>query len=322
MYRSLRPVDLRHVTTYPLAQRQNKVKVADFATVCDARASVPDFIACLPHILVGKDFRTIIDAIVSAVRNDKPVIWGMGAHVLKCGLSPWIIECMRRGVISAVAMNGAGPIHDFEIACIGETSEDVASGLVDGTFGMVTETGQQMNAALDRAEVRTGQVGLGEALGQKLVELNPPYMTHSILATAFQLGVPVTVHVAIGTDIIHMRDNAAGSLLGQASFTDFRLFAALVSELSGGGVYLNIGSAVILPEVFLKAFTIAQNLGADLKQFVTVNLDMQQHYRPLQNVVGRPAEVGGKGYAITGHHELMVPLLAAAVLEAVREGEG
>lgn len=315
MYDTITPVDLSQVSTYPLAQRKNKVRVADFAKVCEPNGTVGDFLDSLPPILAGQDFPAVVQAVLTAFQTGKPVLWGMGAHVIKCGLSPWIIELMQRGVISAVAMNGAGPIHDFEIALIGETSEDVASGLVDGTFGMVTETGHWMNLALDREEIRTGQMGMGEALGRQLVEMQPPYVAHSVLANAYQLGIPVTVHVALGTDIIHMRENHAGALLGQASLTDFRLFTALVSRLSQGGVYLNIGSAVILPEVFLKALTIAQNLGADLKEFVTVNLDMQQHYRPRQNVVGRPAEVGGRGYALTGQHELLIPLLAWAVLE-------
>ena len=315
MYDTIAPVDLSQVSTYPLAQRKNKVRVADFARVCEPNGTVGDFLDSLPAILAGQDFPAVVQAVISAFQTSKPVIWGMGAHVIKCGLSPWIIELMQRRVISAVAMNGAGPIHDFEIALVGETSEDVASGLVDGTFGMATETGRWMNVALDRADVRTGQMGMGEALGRQLVEMQSPHLAHSVLANAYQLGIPVTVHVALGTDIIHMRQNDVGALLGQASFTDFRLFTALVSRLSQGGVYLNIGSAVILPEVFLKAFTIAQNLGADLKEFVTVNLDMQQHYRPRQNVVDRPAEVGGSGYALTGQHELMIPLLAWAVLE-------
>ena len=318
MYKSVKPIDLGRVTTYPLAERRNKVSVQDFATVYEPRGGLRSFLDSLPKILLGQDFPAVVRAIVAARRADRPVIWGMGAHLIKCGLSPWIIELMRRGAISAIAMNGAGPIHDVEIALLGETSEDVASGLGDGSFGMAAETGQLINDALDRVEVRAGQMGLGEALGQKLAALSPPYMAHSLLTAAFRLGVPLTVHVALGTDIIHMRDNAGGGLLGQASFTDFRLLSSLLAGLSDG-VYLNIGSAVILPEVFLKAFTIAQNLGANLSRFVTVNLDMQQHYRPLQNVVGRPAGVGGRGYAITGHHELMVPLLAAAVLEALTE---
>jgi len=315
MSNKVRPVDLSHVTTYPLAQRRNKVRIADFVRTCDPKSTIREFVDSLPHILIGEDFRAVVQAIVNAYRKGKPVIWGMGAHVIKCGLSPWVIELMRRGVITAVAMNGAGPIHDFEIALIGETSEDVAAGLIDGTFGMASETGQLMNEALDREEVRAGQMGMGEALGRRLREMEPPHLAYSVLANAVELGVPVTVHVALGTDIIHMRSNTAGALLGQASFTDFRLFTAMVMRMSGGGVYLNVGSAVILPEVFLKAFTVAQNLGADLKDFVTVNLDMQQHYRPLQNVVQRPAGVGGKGYAITGHHELMIPLLGWAVLD-------
>jgi deoxyhypusine synthase len=239
----------------------------------------------------------------------------MGAHVIKCGLGPWIIELMERGVIQSVSTNGAGPIHDFEIALIGETSEDVGPGLNDGTFGMAEETGRLMSEALDREDVRSGQMGMGRALGLKLIEMHAPHAEQSVLANAARLGIPFTVHVGIGTDIIHMRTNSAGALLGQASFTDFRLFTALVMRLSGGGVYLNVGSSVILPEVFLKAFTIAQNLGADLRDFVTVNLDMVQQYRPMQNVVSRPAAVGGRGYSITGHHELMVPLLGWAVLD-------
>jgi hypothetical protein len=317
MANKVRPVDLSRVHTYPLSQRRNKVKVADFAQICGPQTTIKDFVARLPQVLIGEDFRAVVQAIVRAHREDRPVIWGMGAHVIKCGLSPWIIELMRRGIITAICMNGAGAIHDVEIALVGETSEEVASALVDGTFGMVAETTQLMTEALERDEVRTGQMGAGEAFGWKLLATNPPYVTHSVLANAVAMEVPATVHIALGTDIIHMQNNAAGALLGQASFTDFRLCIAIVSSLRSGGVYLNVGSAVVLPEVFLKALTVAQNLGADLRDFITVNLDMQQHYRSLQNVVRRPASVGGKGYAITGHHELMIPLLACAVLETL-----
>jgi deoxyhypusine synthase len=237
----------------------------------------------------------------------------MGAHVIKCGLSLLVIELMRRDVITAVALNGAGVIHDVEIALIGETSEDVAQGLADGSFGMAEETGRLINEAI--AEGAAGEEGMGELVGRKLVQVKAPHCDYSILANAVQLGVPLTVHVAIGTDIVHMHPTAQGGPLGVASFRDFRLLASVVADMGGGGVYLNIGSAVLLPEVFLKALTIARNLGHDVSDFITVNLDMQQHYRPLQNVVGRPTVLGGKGYAITGHHELMLPLLVQAIIE-------
>lgn len=315
MFDKLTPVDLAQVTTYPLSLRQNKVRVRDFAKICTPKSTVRELVDSLPNILIGKNFQSVVQAIVAAYRKRKPVICGIGAHVIKCGLSPWLIELMQREVLTAIAMNGAGSIHDFEVALIGETSEDVVSGLVDGTFGMATETAALMNSALERDEVHTGQMGMGKALGQKLLEINPPYVGYSILAKAAELNVPITVHVALGTDIIHMHSNEAGALFGQASFTDFRLFAAIIKHLSDGGVYLNIGSAVLLPEVFQKAFTVAQNLGADLKNFVTVNFDMEQHYRPTQNVVVRPTVVGARGYSITGHHELMLPLLGCSILQ-------
>jgi deoxyhypusine synthase len=317
MFDKITPVNLEQVTTYPLSQRRNKVRVNDFAKICTSKSTVRELVNSLPNILSGKDFQEVVQAIVAAHHRGKPVICGIGAHVIKCGLSPWLIELMQRKVLTAIAMNGAGSIHDFEIALIGETSEDVASGLVDGTFGMATETANLMNQALERDEVHTGQMGMGKALGKKLLDMNPPYVSHSILANAAELNVPVTVHIALGTDIIHMHSNKAGPLFGQASFTDFRLFAAIIKFISDGGVYLNIGSAVILPEVFQKAFTVAKNLGADLKDFVTVNFDMEQRYRPIQNVVVRPAIVGARGYAITGHHELMIPLLSCSVLQAL-----
>lgn len=319
MFEKINLLNLEQVTTYPLSKRQNKVKVADFAKVCSSKITLREWIDSLPHILVGEDFRDIVQAIVAAYRNGKPVICGIGAHVIKCGLSPWLIKLMQRGVITAIAMNGAGAIHDFEIALIGETSEDVASGLVDGTFGMITETGDLMNQALERDEVHSGTMGMGEALGIKLLEISPPYVSHSLLSNAVKLNVPVSVHIALGTDIIHMRSNTVGALLGQASFTDFRLFTTIVKGMSNGGVYLNIGSAVILPEVFLKALAITRNLEVELGDFVTVNFDIEQRYRPLQNVVRRPANVGARGYAITGHHELMLPLLWGTVLQVLDE---
>lgn len=310
-----RPVDLGRVRTYPLSERQNKVKVADFARPCSAGLSLRDFLDSLPRILAGEDFRQVVQAIVEAYRAGRPVIWGMGAHVIKCGLSPLVIELMRRQVIGAVAMNGAGSIHDLEVALIGETSEDVADGLRAGTFGMAEETGRLLNEATSEAAAQ--EVGLGEALGRKIVALGKeaPFRQHSILARGVEWDIPVTVHVALGTDIVHMHPSADGAAIGQATFADFRLFTALVADLEGG-VYLNVGSAVLLPEVFLKALTVARNLNNGRPAtFTAVNMDMQRHYRPTQNVVGRPVGERGKGYTLIGHHELMIPLLAQAIIE-------
>lgn len=311
------PIKLDKVKTIPLATRQNKVKFSDFARVGEIGISLAAFVDNLPAQLAANDFRAVVDAIVGAHQKARPVIWAMGAHVIKCGLSLLVIELMKRDVISAVALNGAGAIHDVEIALIGETSEDVAQGLADGSFGMAEETGKLINEAI--AEGTTDEMGMGQLLGRKLVQVGASHCDYSILANAFQLGVPVTVHVAIGTDIVHMHPTAEGGPTGIATFRDFRLLAAVVSDLGEGGVYLNIGSAVLLPEVFLKALTLARNLGYDVSGFTTVNLDMQQHYRPLQNVVSRPAALGGKGYALTGHHELMLPLLVQTIIERLAD---
>lgn len=308
-----RPIDLSGLRTRSLAGRPSKVSVDDFARPPRPGARFADFLASLPRILGAEDFRAVVEAVVAAKRRGRPVILGMGAHVIKCGLSPVVIDLMERGVVTCVAMNGAGPIHDVEIALVGHTSEDVQAGLGDGAFGMARETGELIHEALAAAGAETG---LGAAVGRRLLEVEAPHAAGSILAAAARLGVPATVHVAIGTDIVHMRPGASGAALGQASFVDFRLLTAVVADLSGG-VYLNVGSAVILPEVFLKAFTIAQNLGADLRDFTTVNVDMLAHYRPTVNVVQRPAAVGGRGHALIGRHELLIPLLAFAVVEAL-----
>ncbi|MCS6859894.1 MAG: hypothetical protein NZT92_06200 [Abditibacteriales bacterium] len=308
-------IDLSQVRTVPLDARPSKVAVERFAQPPQAGRSFADFVASLPHILAGEDFRQVVDSIVTAHRRGRPVIVGMGAHVIKCGLSPVLIDLMKRGIVTAVALNGSGAIHDFEVALMGQTSEDVAAGLRDGTFGMARETGELMNQAINRVLDQPDK-GMGALLAEQLIALDAPYQDYSLLVAGGKLHVPVTVHVAVGTDIIHMHPSANGAALGQASFNDFRLFAAAVSELSGG-VYLNIGSAVVLPEVFLKAFTIAQNLGANLRDFVTVNLDMTAHYRPGENVVHRPASVGGKGYTLIGRHELLLPLLAQAVVDGM-----
>ncbi len=311
----MQPVDLSRVRTIPLQTRSNKVNTAAFAKPPERGRSFADFLASLPDIFAGQDLRAVIDAVVRARRNNRPVIVGYGAHVLKCGMAPVLVDLMRRGVVTALATNGSGAIHDFEVALIGETSEDVAAGLKDGTFGMVRETGELMHRGINRV-VERPEMGMGALLAEVLDEVAAPHRAYSVLAAGRALGVPVLVHVALGTDIIHMHPTANGAALGQASFNDFRLFASAVSELSGG-VYLNLGSAVILPEAFLKAFTIAQNLGADLRDFVTVNVDMNVPYRAAENVVRRPPSVGGKGYTLVGRHEIMIPLIAQAVVEVL-----
>ena len=311
MKKPWKPVDMSSVTTYPLQARINKVSVDDFATLSESETDLSAFLASLPNILKGPDFLALVDDIVAAYQNKKPVIVMMGGHVIKCGLSPLLIALAKRGVITGFAFNGASSIHDFEIALIGETSEDVAAYLQNGQFGMWEETGSLMNAAIQGA-ADTG-IGMGEALGKQLVEMDAPYNAYSLLATGVQYEVPITVHVAIGTDIIHQHPAANGAAIGAASFTDFRLLTAFVSNLEGGGVVLNLGSAVILPEVFLKALTIARNLGHIVSHFTTANFDMNQQYRPVENIVKRPTEMGGKGYTFTGHHELMIPLLVQAI---------
>jgi hypothetical protein len=311
----MKPVDLNRVRTIPLETRPNKVALAGFAKPPKAGRSFAEFVASLPGILIGNDFREVVAAIVAARRNGRPVIVGMGAHVIKCGLNPVLIDLMRRGIVSAIALNGSGAIHDFEIALIGETSEDVAAGLREGTFGMVRETGELFNQGVNDVLERR-DAGMGALLAEQLERVAAPHREHSLLDAGRRLNVPVTVHVAIGTDIVHMHASANGAALGLATFNDFRIFAAAVAGMRGG-VYLNIGSAVILPEVFLKAFTIAQNLGAGLRDFVTVNMDMTAHYRPGENVLRRPAAVGGKSFTLLGRHEIMVPLLAQAVVEVL-----
>lgn len=311
MKKSLKLIDMSSVKTYPLRNRINKVSVQDFATLPESETDLAPFLASLPNILKGQDFLALVDDIVAAHENKKPVIVMMGGHVIKCGLSPLLIDLAKRGVITGFAFNGASGIHDFEIALIGETSEDVSAYIQTGQFGMWEETGRLMNEAIQHAA--DTDIGMGEALGKQLVEMNAPYNAYSLLAAGVQHDVPITVHVAIGTDIIHQHPSANGAAIGAASFTDFRLLTTLVTDLEGGGVVLNLGSAVILPEVFLKAVTIARNLGHTVSHFTTANFDMNQQYRPVENVVKRPTEMGGKGYTFTGHHELMIPLLVQAV---------
>jgi hypothetical protein len=308
------PLDFDRIRTYPIRERPNKVHLDELARVWKAGGSLTQFLDSLPHILVGNDFRAIVDATVTAVRNQRPVVVMMGAHTIKCGLNPIFIDLIQRGILSAIAFNGAGAIHDFEFAYIGETSEDVQRGLDDGSFGMIDETGRLMNQAL-AAGVKQG-LGAGRALGEAIVTGQFRNRELSILHQSVVSKIPATVHIAIGTDIIHQHPTADGSVLGEASYLDFQKFAAVVAQLEGG-VVLNIGSAVIMPEVFLKALTIARNLGHTVDNLTTVTFDMIRHYRPAENVVRRPTHKGGHGYYIVGHHELLVPLWAAAVIEKV-----
>jgi hypothetical protein len=306
------PLDFSRIRTYALAERANKVAVSDFAGVHRKGESLRVYLDRLPKFLAANDFRKVAGAIAEAVKNGRPVVVMMGAHPIKCGLNPVLVDAMCRGIISAVAFNGAGAIHDFETAYQGETSEDVQRGLDDGSFGMVDETSRLMNAAL-AAGVEAG-LGAGEALGRTIEAGNFPNKDLSILYTGANLDIPVTVHIAIGTDIIHQHPTADGAALGEASYRDFQRFASVVAKLEGG-VVLNIGSAVVMPEVFLKALTIARNLGNKVDRFTAATFDMIRQYRSSENVVRRPTHLGGEGCYIVGHHELMIPLLFAAVTE-------
>lgn len=305
--------DLTGVATYPLASRPSKVRAADFARPFEPGSGVSGLVASLPRILAGDDLRAVVQAIVEARRAGAPVIWGIGGHVVKVGLGPVLVDLMRRGFVSAVATNGAGLIHDFEIALAGATSEDVDAALGPGAFGMAEETGHDLNEAITRG-VADG-LGIGQAVGRYLLALQPAHAGASVLAQAARLGVPVTVHVALGTDITHMHPAASGAAIGDGSLRDFRYLAASVARLKGG-VYLNCGSAVVLPEVFLKAVALARNRGVDLSGLTTVSLDFTRHYRPETNVVRRPTQGVGRGYTLVGHHEILIPLLAAALIEA------
>jgi hypothetical protein len=307
-----REFDLSGIRTYPLSSRQSKARVEAFASPYRAGSGVAGLLSSLPSILGAADFTAVVRAIADARRSDRAIVWGLGAHVFKTGLSPILIDLMERGFVSAIATNGAGVIHDFELALSGGTSEDVEAALGPGQFGMAEETATLLNRAIVDG-VAKGE-GLGQAVGRYLCELQPPFEQYSVLARAARAGVPVTVHVAIGTDIIHMHPAASGAAIGEGSLRDFRYFTSAVAQLSHG-VYLNCGSAVVLPEVFLKAVAIARNQGAPLDGLTTVNLDFLRHYRPLTNVVARPTEGIGRGYALTGHHEILIPLLAAALIE-------
>lgn len=309
----LLPLDLGGVKTYPLASRTSKVKLSDFASPVTDDASVRTFLSSLPDVLAVQSLRQLTARIHRARDAKKPIIWGIGGHVVKTGLAPLLIDLMKRGFVSAFAANGSVLVHDAEIAMIGSTSEDVDATLSEGIFGGAEETGQLLHsAALEGAR---DQIGLGEAVGRVLCMRNPPHRDHSLLCSSYEAKLPFTAHVTIGGDIAHFHPKADGASLGATTHTDFRLLATLVKEMDGGGVYLNVGSAVVLPEVFLKCVTLVRNLGHPLTDITTANFDFIQSYRPLTNVVRRPTEKGaGQGYSITGHHELTIPLLAAMLI--------
>jgi len=307
-----RPIDTSRIKTYSLAGRKSKVDSSASARPVGPGASLRQFLDSLPGILAADSFRSVVSAVAGAARADKTVILGMGAHVIKVGLSPVVIDLMERRIITALAMNGAGIVHDFEMAYQGRTSEDVDAEIGTGSFGMAEETGRLINEMVSSG-VREG-LGLGAAVGKGIAEGRFSGAGKSLLAAAHRLGLPATVHVAIGADIVHMHPAADGAAIGEGSLRDFRLFSSVVSSLEGG-VYINLGSAVVLPEVFLKAVTLARNLGSPLEGITTVNMDFVQGYRPNTNVVRRPTMKGGTGFSLTGHHEIMFPLLAAAVKE-------
>ena len=307
-------VDLSKIKTIPLNARKCKVAIKDFAKLTKKGSSFKSFYDALPDILTGHNMRCLVDKIVEAHKKNRMVILMMGAHVIKCGLSPLVIDLMKRGVIKAVALNGAGVIHDSEIAMIGRTSEDVGEGILDGSFGMAKETASFINGAINEGFDRG--LGIGESVGGKISQCKLPHRKMSILATGYELKIPVTAHVAIGTDIIHQHPSANGEAIGEGSLLDFKNFIYSISKLNGG-VALNFGSAVILPEVFLKAVTVARNLGYKLDVLTTANFDMISQYRPYQNILSRPTSKGGRGYNIIGHHEIMMPLLYRAIIEKI-----
>jgi hypothetical protein len=319
--RRYEPIDPSALKTYSISQRQHKVALDSFAGLPKAGAAAADLLDSMPAFLAVQNLRTAVESIVCAHRVQRPVVWAMGAHVVKVGCSPIVIDLIKRGVITAVAFNGATAIHDVEVATLGATSEEVAETILDGSFGMVQETPAIFAEACKLATAERS--GLGQALGKLISGLSAKYAEHSIVAAAYEANIPLTVHVAIGTDTIHMHAGANGAQIGQASLIDFRLICSVVKDMAPegseptAGVWCNIGSSVLLPEVFLKAVAVARNLGADLDKMHTVNMDMIRHYRPAQNVTGRPVPAG-HGLEIIGHHEIMLPILRQAILEQLQ----
>jgi len=307
----IKPLSPDKVRTYSLKSRKSKVDTQTFAKVITGDETISTFVRSLPDILAGKDFKTFVSKVSKAKEGNKSIIFALGAHVIKVGLNPIIIDLMKSGWISALALNGAGIIHDFEIAFAGQTSEDVAAQIKDGRFGMAKETGELLNRAIIKGSKKN--IGLGEAVGEMIFSSDFPHKDLSLLSCAYDLNIPVTVHVALGTDIIHFHPEVNGAAVGKISLNDFFLFCSLVERLNGGGVYVNIGSAVILPEVFLKAVSFVRNRGHVLKNFSAAVFDFNLHYRPHENVVRRPLIDKRDGFYFIGHHEIMIPLLAASL---------
>lgn len=305
-------IDRSRVRPVPARRRPSKVHRRQEAKPHEAGASFASFLDGLPHVLGAEDLRVVLDSVARARRRRRPILWGLGAHVIKVGLAPLVVDLMQRGLVDGILMNGAGCVHDLELAMMGQTSEDVAAALDDGTFGMAKETAERLNRAIGAGH-RDG-IGMGAAVGREIAAGSYRHKERSILATATRLEIPVTVHAAIGTDIHHMHPSADGAALGATSYRDFEILAGLVARLEGG-VYLNVGSAVILPEVFLKALALVRNLGHRVRRFTTVNLDFIRHYRPAVNVVERPTRLGGRGLSLVGQHEILLPLLAAGLVE-------
>lgn len=313
IYAGLEPIDLSEITTYELASRPSKVAIDDFAQAVAENDSLREFLATLPNILAVRSLRELSTRLCRARDLHKPIIWGLGGHVVKTGLAPILIDLMDRGFVTALAGNGSVLVHDSEIARVGFTSEDVDATLGKGDFGAAKETGELLNQAAQNAQEKG--IGLGESLCFAVAEIEPPYADKSLLCAAYKRQLPFTAHLTIGADIGHFHPGVDGAALGAASHTDFRLMCSLVREMNGGGVYINYGSAVVMPEIFLKAVTVVRNLGHELTDITTANFDFIQHYRPLTNVVRRPNAGGaGKGFSITGHHELTLPLFAAHLI--------
>ncbi len=313
VYENFQPLSFDEINTYELASRPSKVTIKDFARPIEKDDSLKAFLDKLPDILAVKSLRELAAQIKRAKDLDKPIVLGIGGHIVKTGLAPIIIDLMKRDYVSAIASNGSVLVHDTEIALVGFTSEDVDASLGKGDFGAAKETGEILNAAAKNG--MTDGIGLGEAMGREVLQNNPPNAEVSLLCETYKRKIPFTAHLAIGADIGHFHPSSDGAALGATSHTDFKLFCSIIKELNDGGVYLNLGSAVVMPEIFLKAVTVVRNLGFPLEDFTTANFDFIQHYRPITNVVRRPTANGaGRGFSITGHHEIMIPLLAAHIL--------